>query len=69
MLIYNFNLVSGEIPQVPVVTKSNGMLYEKRLIEKYIQEEGRCPVTGNNISVEDLIQIQCKLYTKSCLFI
>ena len=42
------------------------MLYEKRLIEKYIQEEGKCPVTGSNISVEDLIQIQCKLHIKSC---
>jgi hypothetical protein len=29
--------VSGTVPEEPVVNRSNGQLYEKRLIEKHVQ--------------------------------
>ena len=32
-----FGAVSGTVPEEPVVNKSTGSVYEKRLIEKYIQ--------------------------------
>jgi len=34
-------IVSGEAPKEPVVCKSNGILYEKRLIEQYVEEHGK----------------------------
>lgn len=51
-------LVSGEVPQEPVVSKTSGLLFEKRLIEKSIKDQGKCPVTGEALSVEDLLQVQ-----------
>lgn len=50
--------VSGEVPQEPVVSKASGLLFEKRLIEKAIKDQGKCPVTGEALSVEDLLQVQ-----------
>jgi len=55
-------IVSGEVPQHPVVTKS-GQLYERRLIEKYISENERDPLTGEALTVEDLIDIKGPLTT------
>jgi len=53
-----FCAISGEVPQEPVVSKKNGYLYEKRLIEKYIREEGKCPISGLDLVESDLIPIQ-----------
>jgi hypothetical protein len=30
-------VVSGEVPEDPVVSKKSGLLFERRLIERYIQ--------------------------------
>lgn len=35
-----------------------GAVFEKRLIEKYIEENGKDPVTGEDISPEDLIVVK-----------
>lgn len=53
-----FLLVSGEVPQEPVVSRKSGALFEKRLISKYIQEEGKCPVTGEDLEEDDLIVVK-----------
>jgi pre-mRNA-processing factor 19 len=50
-------VVSGEVPQDPVVSKFTGHLYERRLIEKYIEEEGKCPVSGAELTTSDLLPI------------
>jgi pre-mRNA-processing factor 19 len=50
--------VSGEVPQEPVVSKNSGFLFEKRLIDKYIKDHGKCPVTGEALSAEDLLPVQ-----------
>lgn len=34
-------VVSGQTPETPVVSKKSGHLYEKRLILKYIDAEGK----------------------------
>jgi len=49
--------LSGEPPQEPVVTKS-GKVYERRLILKYISENGTDPKTGEKLEESDLIPIQ-----------
>lgn len=32
-------------------------MYERRLIEKYLQEKGKCPVTEQTMSKDDLISV------------
>ncbi|KAL8260063.1 hypothetical protein R6Q59_028016 [Mikania micrantha] len=50
--------ISGEAPEEPVVSKSSGLLFEKRLIERHILDYGKCPVTGETLTMEDLVPIK-----------
>ncbi|KAL5343213.1 WD40-repeat-containing domain protein [Aspergillus crustosus] len=50
--------ISGEAPQVPVVSSKSGSVFEKRLIEAYIAENGKDPVTGQELSTDDLIEVK-----------
>ncbi|KAF3483396.1 cell cycle control protein [Arthroderma uncinatum] len=50
--------ISGEAPQVPVVSRKSGNVFEKRLVEEYISEHGKEPVTGEEHTVEDLIELK-----------
>ncbi|CAG8051187.1 unnamed protein product [Penicillium olsonii] len=50
--------ISGEAPQVPVVSPKSGSVFEKRLIEAYIAEHGKDPVNGEELSTEDLIDVK-----------
>ncbi|KAJ7802793.1 WD40-repeat-containing domain protein [Mycena olivaceomarginata] len=43
-----FCALSGEPPQEPVVAAKSGKVYERRLILKYITENGTDPITGDN---------------------
>ncbi|OHE96532.1 hypothetical protein CORC01_08130 [Colletotrichum orchidophilum] len=49
--------ISGEAPQEPVASKKSGTVFEKRLIEKYIEENGTEPVTGEALTTEDLLPL------------
>ncbi|CDU23714.1 probable PRP19-non-snRNP spliceosome component required for DNA [Sporisorium scitamineum] len=53
-----FCAISGEPPKVPVVSKKSGLVYEQRLIHKYINENGKDPVTGDTLELDDLIEIK-----------
>ncbi|KAF3910764.1 hypothetical protein ABW20_dc0100648 [Dactylellina cionopaga] len=50
--------ISGETPQVPAISSKSGHIFEKRLIESYIQEHGKDPVTGEELKLEDLIDLK-----------
>ncbi|KAF5950692.1 hypothetical protein HYC85_012685 [Camellia sinensis] len=50
--------ISGEVPEEPVVSMKSGLLYEKRLIERHISEYGKCPITGEPLSVDDIVPIK-----------
>ncbi|KAF2966705.1 hypothetical protein GQX73_g6877 [Xylaria multiplex] len=50
--------LSGEAPQEPVVSKLSGSVFEKRLIEKYIEENGKDPVSGEDLVLDDLLPIK-----------
>ncbi|KAF2205698.1 Prp19-domain-containing protein [Delitschia confertaspora ATCC 74209] len=50
--------ISGEAPQVPVASRKSGNVFEKRLIEAHIAEHHTDPVTGEDLSVEDLIELK-----------
>lgn len=51
-------LVSNEVPELAVVSPSSGAVFEKRIIEKYIIENGVDPLSGKELRVEDLIEIK-----------
>ncbi|PWA93664.1 MOS4-associated complex 3A [Artemisia annua] len=50
--------ISGEVPEEPVVSKTSGLLFEKRLIERHISDFGKCPVTGETLTLDDLVPIK-----------
>ncbi len=52
-----FCAISGNVPEEPVVSKASGHVFEKRLIEKYVQETGKCPVTQAELSLDDLLPL------------
>ncbi|KAL8785525.1 MAG: hypothetical protein Q9213_003351, partial [Squamulea squamosa] len=49
---------SGEAPQVPVASRKSGNVFEKRLVEAYIAENGRDPVTDEELSTDDLVELK-----------
>ncbi|KAF9107883.1 Pre-mRNA-processing factor 19 [Mortierella sp. AM989] len=53
-----FCAISGEAPEQPTVSKKSGQVYERRLIVKYIEDNGKDPVSGEELSVEDLLDIK-----------
>lgn len=53
-----FCSISGTVPEEPVISKTSGQLFEKRLIEKYIQETGKCPITGEALTLDDLLPVK-----------
>lgn len=56
--------ISGEVPENPVVSPVSKHVFERRLIEKFISENGTDPITGDSISEEDLIEIKATPLTK-----
>ncbi|CAJ0646077.1 9448_t:CDS:2 [Entrophospora sp. SA101] len=46
------------VPEEPVVSKKSEQLYEKKLIIKYIAETGKKPVTDEDLSEEDLLEVK-----------
>jgi pre-mRNA-processing factor 19 len=46
------------------VTAKTGYLFERRLIEKYIDTTGKCPVSGEELSMDDLVSIKASKVVK-----
>jgi len=60
-----FCAISGEPPQEPVVSVKSGHIYERRLIKKYIAENGTDPITGDKLEESDLVELNvcsCSLW-------
>lgn len=56
--------ISGEPPQDPVVSTKSGHVYERRLITKYITDNGTDPITGEKLEESDLVSVKAS----KCLF-
>lgn len=64
-----FCAISGEPPQDPVVSAKSGKVYERRLIVKYINENGTDPITGDKLEEADLITIKaCRSIYPYCTY-
>lgn len=61
-----FCSISGEPPQDPVVSQKSGHVYERRLILKYITENGTDPITGDKLEESDLITIKASMCSEQC---
>uniref|UniRef100_A0A915P8E1 Pre-mRNA-processing factor 19 n=2 Tax=Meloidogyne TaxID=189290 RepID=A0A915P8E1_9BILA len=48
--------ICGQQPEVPVVSPASGKIFEKRLIVKYIEENGTDPVTGGKLEISQQLQ-------------
>lgn len=57
-----FCAISGEPPQEPVVSKKSGRVFERRLITKYITENGTDPTSGEQLEEADLIPIVASMF-------
>jgi len=56
--------ISNEVPENPVVSPVSGQVYERRLIEKFIGENGVDPINKEPLSEEQLIEIKCSPLVK-----
>lgn len=50
--------ISGEVPQQAVASSKSGNIFEKRLITAYIAENHKDPVNGEDLEIEDLIDLK-----------
>lgn len=57
-----FISVSNEVPEHPCVSPVSNQVFERRLIEKYIAENGTDPMNGQPLSEEQLVDIKGKLH-------
>lgn len=56
--------ISGTVPQDPVISRKSGHLFERRLIEQFIESSGKCPITNEPLSKDDLIPVKCNTTVK-----
>lgn len=62
--------VSNEVPEHPVVSPVSGSIFERRLIEKYIKENNTDPINGEELALEQLVDIKSKLKSsKNCTIV
>jgi pre-mRNA-processing factor 19 len=59
-----FCAVSGSVPEAPVVSTKSGHVFERSVAEKYVKETGKDPVTGEPLSVEELLQVKANKAVK-----
>eukprot|EP00658_Telonema_sp_P-2_P074714 TRINITY_DN639_c0_g1_i2.p1 TRINITY_DN639_c0_g1~~TRINITY_DN639_c0_g1_i2.p1 ORF type:complete len:519 (-),score=151.97 TRINITY_DN639_c0_g1_i2:460-2016(-) len=59
-----FCQISGQTPEDPVISPKTGFLFERRLIEKYIDTTGKCPVSGEELSADDLVSVKANKVVK-----
>ena len=49
-----------EVPEQVVLSPASGYIYKRRLIEKYIAENGKDPMNGKRLSVDMLINVKSR---------
>lgn len=61
---FNICSLSGNIIEEPVVSKTTGHIYEKRIIEKYLSNFGKCPISSNPMTLDDLIKVNTQMFSR-----
>lgn len=52
-----FCAISGKPPRFPVLSPHSKCIFEKQLIEQYVSDEGKDPITNSPLKVEELIEV------------
>ena len=50
--------MTGIIPESPVVSTRSGHIFERSVLEKALEATGKCPITGQELSVDDLLPLK-----------
>ena len=53
-----FCTISQEICEQPVISKKTGHIYEKSLLEKHLKITGKCPVTEDDMTMDDVVEVK-----------
>lgn len=53
--------LSGNPLEEAVVSTKTGHVFEKRVIEKHIENTGQCPITGADLEKSDLVPLKGKV--------
>lgn len=56
--------LSNEVPEHPVVSPRSGHVFERRLIEKYLVENGTDPIDQQPLAPEELIDIKTSTFVR-----
>lgn len=56
--------ISGEVPQVPMVSVKSGEIFEQRLLEQYVKEHSKHPVSGETCAAEDFVAMAKTLHVQ-----
>jgi len=46
------------VPENPVVSPVSGAVFERRLIEKFVADNGTDPTNGEALAADDLIEVK-----------
>lgn len=57
-LLFALFAVTNEVPDQPVISPHSGTIFERRIIEKYILENGCDPINGKELRAEELIEVK-----------
>lgn len=60
-----FCSISGVVPEQPVISVKSGHLFERSLVEKYVRETGKCPVTSESLSLDELLPLKANKTVKA----
>ncbi|CAI1562736.1 hypothetical protein SEUBUCD646_0L00330 [Saccharomyces eubayanus] len=52
-----FCAISGKVPRKPVLSPSSKTVFEKSLLEQYVRDTGKDPITNGPLSLEEIIEI------------
>lgn len=50
--------ISGEVPDSPCISPVSGCVFEKRLLEKYVQTNGTDPTNNEPLSMDQVIEVK-----------
>ncbi|XP_018648794.1 putative cornichon [Schistosoma mansoni] len=61
---YLYGMIYVLVPEHPVVSPRSGHIFERRLIEKYLGENGTDPIDQQPLAVEELIDIKTPAFVR-----
>lgn len=56
--------LSNEVPEHPVISPRSGHVFERRLIEKYLAENGTDPIDQQPLAPEELIELKTSPFVR-----